>query len=220
MQFKDFLAESLSKEYYYRIKIAADCGDEQLTIIENCLDKYSVQKVEPMKRTPIQENPSEFVRLKGVKLISEVCSTHVTLKYPTNTRILEVWLAVNLGISSDRVLVMEADSPREQESNAAAERLAADEDRYADMDDALLVNEDELTVEMDSFYGEGHKEKFLQELARVKKEKGDDYFRNYPSKGELMGDNLRPMYDTLMNMPNMGMGDTTKEVSVNDQNLG
>ena len=55
------------------------------------------------------------------------------------------------------------------------------------------------------------------ELAKIKAEKGADYFTNYPSKDELMGDNLRPMYDTIMNVANMGAGQEGKEVDVIDQ---
>ena len=46
----------------------------------------------------------------------------------------------------------------------------------------------------------------MKELEKIKAEKGADYFRNYPSKDELMGDNLRPMYDAITGMPNMGRG--------------
>ena len=55
---------------------------------------------------------------------------------------------------------------------------------------------------------------------KIKDEKGADYFRTYPSKDELMGDNLRPTYDDLVNTPNMGKGaESQKQVSNNTQNL-
>lgn len=219
--FKELLNESFKKEYAYRIKFAADCTNEHMDQIEKCLQKYSLVSAAPFKRTPIQENPVEFVRAKGLKCISEVCSTDIVLKYPANPRILEVWLAVNTGIDCDRVLCYDIKEPRMTQNEQAAERLADDIDREVSMEDALLA-EDEYAddaVEHDDFYGEGFNKKFLDELNKIKAEKGADYFRSYPTKDELMGDNLRPLWDDLNNVPNMGKGETTKEVSVNSQNL-
>lgn len=221
--FKELLNESFNKEYGYRIKFAHDCGADQMDMIEQCLQKYNVVSVAPFKRTPIQENPVEFVRAKGVKCVSEVCSTDVVLKYPTNPRILEVWLAVNMGIAHDHVLCYDVKEPRMAQADQAAERLADDVDREVDMDDALLAEDEyaDEAVDHDEFYGEGHKDKFIAELARIKKEKGDDYFRHYPTKDEIMGDNLRPTYDTIMNGVNMGDGtEATKQVDNTTQSLG
>ena len=221
--FKELLNESFNKEYGYRIKFAHDCGADQMDMLEQCLQKYNVVSVAPFKRTPIQENPVEFVRAKGVNCISEVCSTDVVLKYPTNPRILEVWLAVNMGIAHDHVLCYDVKEPRMAQNEQAAERLADDVDREVDMEDALLA-EDEYAddaVDHDEFYGEGHKDKFIAELARIKAEKGDDYFRKYPTKDEIMGDNLRPTYDSIMNGVNMGNGtEATKQVDNTTQSLG
>ena len=66
----------------------------------------------------------------------------------------------------------------------------------------------------DAFFGEEYNKKFLDELAKIKAEKGADYFSNYPSKDELMGDNLKPTYDDLTGRPNMGKGaESTKQVT-------
>ena len=40
----------------------------------------------------------------------------------------------------------------------------------------------------------------------IRAEKGADYFRQYPSKDELMGDALRPTWDELNMGVNMGKG--------------
>jgi hypothetical protein len=108
--------------------------------------------------------------------------------------------------------------------------MANDVDRMPNMDDAVLANEDfehdtyAAQIEVDEvagMYGEDYNDKFLAELKRIRDEKGADYFRAYPTKDELMGDNLRPMWDDLHNGTNMGQGrETEKTVSVNDQNLG
>jgi hypothetical protein len=222
MQFKEFLSESFNKEYGYRVKFAYDCGADQMTALESCLAKYNFVSAAPFKRQPIQENPIEFVRAKGVSCVSEVCSTDVVLKYPVNPRILEVWLSVNLGMEVDRVLVYEVNDPRRVESDIQQARVANDKDRFVNEEDAELAKEEmahyedeqeQLDDSKDYGFGEEHNAKFLAELQRIKDEKGSDYFRNYPSKDELMGDDLRPTYDAIMNIPNMGKGaESTKEV--------
>ncbi len=222
MQLKDFIAESFKKEYSFRIKIAADCKPEHLDIIEQCLAKYNVVSVASFKRTPIQENPMEFVRAKGVKLISEVCSTDVVLKYPVHERILEVWLAVHLGLDHDRVLCYNVKDPRKLESDNAANRTAYNKDRTVTEDDAVLAKDDSQThyemqnegIEDVVYFGEEYNKKFLDTLAKIKADKGADYFKNYPTKDEIMGDNLKPMWDTLHGQANMGRGVENKEVDV------
>jgi hypothetical protein len=225
MQLRDFITESFKKEYSFRVKIAADCKPEHLDIIENCLAKYNVVSVASFKRSPIQENPMEFVRAKGVKLISEVCSTDVILKYPVHERILEVWLAVHLGLDHDRVLCYNVKDPRKLEADNAAERTEYNKDRTVTEDDSVLGKEDQTHYEMQNegvadiaYFGEEYNKKFLDTLAKIKAEKGADYFKNYPTKDEIMGDNLKPMWDTLHGVANMGQGvETTKEVDVISQ---
>ena len=214
MELKNYIAESFKKEYAYRVKLAHDCGADQMDMIEKCLAKYNFVSASPFQRAPIQENPVEFQRAKNANFTSEVCSTDVVLKYPVNERILEVWLAVNLGMDHERVLCYGVKEPRRVEADIQAERLANDEDRQVSEEDALLNDEnmehyeaqqDEIDVK-DFGFGEEFNEAFLKELEKIKAEKGADYFRNYPSKDELMGDNLRPMYDAITGMPNMGRG--------------
>jgi|TARA_B110000503_G_scaffold129877_1_gene202609 hypothetical protein len=228
MNLKQLITESFNKEYAYRVKFAHNCGAVEMEQIEQCLSKYNFVSASSFKRTPIEENPSEFYRAKGVKFISEVSSTDVILKYPVNARILEVWLAVNLNLDHERVLAYGVKEPRRLAAEISAERLANDEDRSVTEEDAVLNNEDQAHYEAeqdgldfnDSFFGEEYNAKFLDELQKIKDEKGADYFRTYPSKDELMGDNLRPTYDDLVNTPNMGKGaESQKQVSNNTQNL-
>ena len=50
---------------------------------------------------------------------------------------------------------------------------------------------------------------------------GAYYFRNYPSKDDLMGDTLRPTYDNIVGTPNMGKGtENSKTVSTVTQSAG
>ena len=227
MNFKDFLAESLNKEYSYRIKIAADCTADHIAVIEKALAKYNVVSVADFKRKPISENPVEFTSTKGVRLISEVCSTDVIIGYPVNARILEVWVAVNLGLDADRVLCYDVKDPRRLQSEQAESRVEADKDRSVTEDDALLNSEDQEHYEIDEDllgreygFGEEYNAKFLKELQRIKAEKGADYFRQYPGKDDLMGDTLRPIWDTINNAGNMGQSTDSKEVTTINQSGG
>lgn len=218
MEFKNFIAESFKKEYAYRVKIAADCGDKHMEMLEMAMAKYNCESIAPWKRQPIQENPVEFVRAKGVALISEVCSTDIVCKYPCQPRVLEVWIAAHMGLDHERVLVMDVKEPRRVESEMAEQRVEFDKDRNVSEEDAFLNQEDQDHYKMenaswegetnvkDAFYGESYNQKFLAELEKIKAEKGADYFRTYPSKDEIMGDNLRPIWDELNNGVNMGKG--------------
>ena len=221
MKLKDYLQESFKKEYGYRVKLAMDCGSDQMDIIEKCLAKYNVVSISDFKRKPIEENPMEFVRAKGIQICSEVCSTDIVLKYPVNERILEVWLAVNLGLDHERVICYGVKEPRRLESEIAEIRHEQDQDRYVSEEDAEFNKEEFAHYENENadvdyneaLFGESYNQKFLAELQKIKDEKGADYFRNYPSKDEIMGDALRPTYDNIIGTPNMGKGaEKSKEV--------
>jgi hypothetical protein len=221
MNLKDYIQESLNKEYSYVVKIAKNCGNDEMTALESALVKYDFRSASDWKRMPIQENPMEFARLKGARFTSEVCSSTVSLGYPVNERILEVFLAVQMGVPHERVIVYPVKDPRASTSVEAEEKLAANQDRYADMEDAKLVTDIAEDEDLDDdllLYGEEYNEAFLAELARIKAEKGADYFRVYPSKDELMGQKHAALMNDLMNTPNMGKGaEAGKEVDVISQ---
>ena len=40
MELKNYIAESFNKEYAYRVKLAHDCGADQMDMIEKCLATY------------------------------------------------------------------------------------------------------------------------------------------------------------------------------------
>ena len=63
-------------------------------------------------------------------------------------------------------------------------------------------------------FGEEYNKKFLDELNKTPSRKRCRLLPGtIPSKDELMGDNLRPTYDTLVGTINMGRGaESTKQV--------
>ena len=44
-ELKDIITESFNKEYGYRIKLARDCTAEDLTKLENALQKYVLHEI-------------------------------------------------------------------------------------------------------------------------------------------------------------------------------
>ena len=228
MELKNYITESFNKEYGYRLKFAADCGSEHMDMLEKCLAKYNLISITPFKRTPIEENPQEFYRVKGTQCTSEVCSTDVVLKYPVNERILEVWCSVNLDLPHEGILAYNVKDPRRIESEMAEEKAKADADRQVSEEDAVLNNEDQAHYEKQNedldfakaHFGEEFNKKFLDELEKIKAEKGEEYFRNYPSKDQLMGYDLEELGAQIHGLPNMGRGaESQKQVSNHSQAL-
>ena len=66
-------------------------------------------------------------------------------------------------------------------------------------------------------FGEEYNAKFLAELERIKAEKGADYFRNYPSKDGIMGDDLQAMHDNITGKAHGGLAPEAKHVDVIQQ---
>ena len=223
----EYITESFKKEYGYRVKFAADCGAEHMAKVESCLAKYNLVSATPWKRLPIQENPMEFQRLKGVNVTSEVCSTDVVLKYPVNQRILEVLVCVEMNMNHDHVLCYGVNDPRRIESEMAEKRLADDKDRSVEIPEAQLEEVDSTegqehytaqNEDLDlAVFGEEYNSKFLAELQRIKAEKGADYFKNYPTKDELMGDDLRAMHDSITGLAHGGNAPEAKQADTISQ---
>ena len=224
---KELINESFSKEYGYRIKLARDCSPDDLSRLEGVLAKYNLVSATPWKRLPIQENPMEFQRLKGVNVTSEVCSTDVVLKYPVNQRILEVLVCVEMNMNHDHVLCYGVNDPRRIESEMAEKRLADDKDRSVEIPEAQLEevdsteDQEHYTAQNEDLdlavFGEEYNSKFLAELQRIKAEKGADYFKNYPTKDELMGDDLRAMHDSITGLAHGGNAPEAKQVDTISQ---
>ena len=224
---KELINESFSKEYGYRIKLARDCSPDDLSRLEGVLAKYNLVSATPWKRLPIQENPMEFQRLKGVNVTSEVCSTDVVLKYPVNQRILEVLVCVEMNMNHDHVLCYGVNDPRRIESEMAEKRLADDKDRSVEIPEAQLEevdsteDEEHYTAQNEDLdlavFGEEYNSKFLAELQRIKAEKGADYFKNYPTKDELMGDDLRAMHDSITGLAHGGNAPEAKQADTISQ---
>ena len=79
MELKQYIAEAFSKEYGYRVKLAQDCGNELMDILEKC-PPHNFVSATPLKELH-QENPRmEFSPLKAYNLSCEVCSSRCYFK--------------------------------------------------------------------------------------------------------------------------------------------
>ena len=110
----------------------------------------------------------------------------------------------------------------------AEERLANDEDRQVEVPEAVL-DEVDSSADQDQYeaqqgevkegplFGEAYNQKFLAELEKIKAEKGADYFRNYPSKDGIMGDDLASMHDNITGKAHGGLAPEANPVDVVSQ---
>lgn len=226
---KELLEEAEGKTYAYRVKIAADCDASVTSVMESSLQKYDLIGIAPWNRSPIEHNPAAFLKYKNVRITSEVCDTDIELKYPVREKILEVYLAAALGIDLDRIICYGIKEARRVDNDILNARLQKNVDRKVSIDDSVMSEDetqDQSHYELENaewiddpiLYGEAYNEKFLAELNKIKEEKGVDYFSNYPTKDELMGQNNWDLWHTLHNTPNMGMtNEDAKEVDVISQ---
>ena len=131
-----------------------------------------------------------------------------------------------MGIDHERVIAYGVKEPRKLESDLAQERTARNVDRQVSEEDAVLNQEDmthyenehvDVDAGQESLFGEAYNEKFLAELQKIKDEKGEDYFRNYPAKDELMGDNLKSKYAEITGTAHGGQAPEPKHVDVVSQ---
>ena len=123
---------------------------------------------------------------------------------------------------------MGVDNPKRIESEMAEERLANDKDRQVETPEAVLdevdssADQDHYEAQQDGItdgplFGEEYNSKFLAELQRIKNEKGADYFRNYPSKDGIMGDDLHAMHDSITGKAHGGLAPEAKQADVISQ---
>lgn len=155
-QFKDYLSES-AKKYDFRIKVAGDFTAEQADTMKALLGKFQVSGFKSAGKTPIQELPLDFPKIKN----AEVCIYEAVLDYPATAWELQEYLSSNMGISKDALVVRRPGEPTEAEQEPQEQRTGA------------LLNDSEYTespnAKFEDFYGDTYNTGFVKELNDILK---------------------------------------------------
>lgn len=159
--YKEYLTES-KKTYEFKVKIAGEMPKDFATNLKAALSAFQVENIKNAKRTPIQENPSDFPNVK----YKEVTVFDIELGYPCNSPILAKIIHEELGIDRKHILVRT--TGEEQESIINMQHMSGDEvTPHANASEALL-NTPYAASDFQDMVGEKQKMSFLKDLASEK----------------------------------------------------
>lgn len=164
--FKDYLAESV-KKYDFRIKIAGNMTAEQADAMKSLLEKFQCSTFKKVGVTPIQELPLDFPKIKN----AEVNIFEIELDYPATQWQLREYIANNMNMTMDAVVVRKPGEPYERY-----------QEQVEDKKEAALLSDSEYkespNANFDEFYGAKYNSAFLKELNDVlklqRKERGEE----------------------------------------------
>lgn len=155
--FKEHLAES-KKQYTFRVKVAGDFSTEQETTLESLLGRYSVCGFKKTGKTPIQALPLDFPQVKNC----EVSIYEVSLDYPTTQFELKEYLATELGIGKQRLVVRSPNEPTEEYQHVEdkpREGALLSDNEYKESPNAAF----------EDYYGDKYNSGFVKELNDILK---------------------------------------------------
>jgi hypothetical protein len=174
--FKNYLAES-TKHYDFRVKIAGQFTAEQETLLKSLLSRYAISEFKKSATTPIQELPLDFPQVKNCEVtIYEVC-----LDYPTTQQELTEYLAAELGVGKQHLVVRRPGEPSEEYQTPRASREGAllDDANYKEAGDPNF----------DDYYGDKYNTGFVKELNDILKLQRKD-------RGEIIPGDINAKYNT------------------------
>jgi hypothetical protein len=162
--FKDYLSES-TKKYDFKIKVAGEFTTEQADTMKALLGRFQVSSFKSAGKTPIQELPLDFPKIKN----AEVCIYETSLDYPTTAWELHEYLSSNMGISKDALVVRRPGEPLEEYQKDQEERT-----------EALLTDseyKESPNAKFEDYYGDKYNTGFVKELNDIlklqRKERGE-----------------------------------------------
>jgi len=174
--FKEHLTES-KKQYDFRIKIAGDVSAEQEDTMKRLLGRFTNENTLTgfkKSKTPIQAVPLDFPQVKNC----EVNIYEVTLDFPTTQYELTEYLATELGIGKQHLVVRRPGEPSEEYQTIEPKRegaLLADSE-YKESPNAQFEN----------FYGDKYNTGFVKELNDIlklqRRERGEEIPTDGPAK--------------------------------------
>lgn len=150
-QFKQYLYQS-SKQYDFKIKVAGDLTAEQEKTMESLLNKFQVSRFKKIGKTPIQEMPLDFPKIKN----AEVSIYEAVLDYPTTAWELHEYLSSNVGITKDSMVVRKPNEPLEmyQEPHEKRTEPLLTDGEYKESPNA----------QFEEYYGDKYNSGFVKEL--------------------------------------------------------
>lgn len=166
--FTEYLTES-KKQYDFRIKIAGDVSSEQEDTMKRLLGRFTNENnLTGFKKskTPIQAVPLDFPQVKNC----EVNIYEITLDFPTTQHELTEYLATELGIGKQHLVVRRPGEASEEYQMPAEER-----------EGALLLDPDYKEAgnpQFEDYYGDKYNSGFVKELNDIlklqRKERGEE----------------------------------------------
>ena len=161
--FTKYLTES-QKQYEFRVKIAGELDKGFGAKLEQALQKFEVAKISAGKTTPIQETPLDFPSMKN----TSVTIYEVTTNYPASVFEMADYIAQQMGVTRDCVVVRKPNEPTEEyQENMGKEKEESEfKSMLQDVEykDAPKVNaEDE--------FGDKANQSLFKELLKDRKER-------------------------------------------------
>jgi hypothetical protein len=166
--FTEYLTES-KKQYDFRIKIAGEMSTEKEDTMKRLLGRFTNENTLTgfkKSKTPIQAVPLDFPQVKNC----EVNIYEVTLDFPTTQFELTEYLATELGIGKQNLVVRRPGEPSEEYQMPAEKR-----------EGALLLDPDYKEAgnpQFEDYYGDKYNTGFVKELNDIlklqRKERGEE----------------------------------------------
>jgi hypothetical protein len=166
--FTQYLTES-KKQYDFRIKIAGEMSTEKEDTMKRLLGRFTNENtLTGFKKstTPIQAVPLDFPQVKNC----EVNIYEVTLDFPTTQYELTEYLATELGIGKQNLVVRRPGEPSEEYQMPVEKR-----------EGALLLDPDYKEAgspQFEDYYGDKYNTGFVKELNDIlklqRKERGEE----------------------------------------------
>jgi hypothetical protein len=174
--FTEYLTES-KKQYDFRIKIAGEMSTEKEDTMKRLLGRFTNENTLTgfkKSKTPIQAVPLDFPQVKNC----EVNIYEVTLDFPTTQFELTEYLAAELGIGKQNLVVRRPGEPSEEYQMPTEKR-----------EGALLLDPDYKEAgspKFEDYYGDKYNTGFVKELNDIlklqRKERGEEIPTEGPAK--------------------------------------
>ena len=161
--FTKYLTES-QKQYDYRIKIAGEVDKGFSTKLETALQKFEVAKISAGKTTPIQETPLDFPKFKN----TSVTIYEVTTNYPASVFEMADYVAQQMGVARDCVVVRKPNEPTEEYQADMMDKTDETEFKSV-LQDVEMKDTPEVPAEKE--FGDKANQSLFKELLKDRKEK-------------------------------------------------